>query len=79
MSHIGHKCNDVQADGEVALRVDLFESKKKAKNNKINEKNKIIKHYILHLKCMSSLGLANFQCHKHIYYLLMLSLKSPCL
>jgi len=39
MSHIGHKYNDVQADGGVALRVDLFESKKKAKSNKINEKN----------------------------------------
>jgi len=31
MSHIGHKYNNVQADGGVALRVDLFESKKTRK------------------------------------------------
>jgi len=43
MSQIGHKYNNVQADGGVALRVDLFESKK-AKNNKINENDKIIKN-----------------------------------
>jgi hypothetical protein len=28
MSQIGHKYNNVHADGGVALRVDLFESKK---------------------------------------------------
>ncbi len=37
MLHIGHMYNNVQTDGGVALRVDLFESKK-TKNNNINGK-----------------------------------------
>jgi len=39
MSHIGHKYNNVQADGGVARRVDLFESNKQ-KTTKLMKKIK---------------------------------------
>jgi hypothetical protein len=37
MSHIGHKYNNVQADGGVALRVDLFESNKQKTTKLMNK------------------------------------------
>jgi hypothetical protein len=43
MSHIGHKYNNVQADGGVAVRVDLFESKKQ-KTTKLMKKKKLEVH-----------------------------------
>lgn len=39
MSHIGHKYNNVQADGRVALRVDLFESNKQNSTKLMKKKN----------------------------------------
>jgi len=36
MLHIGHKYNNVQADGGIALRVDLFQSNKQKTTKLMN-------------------------------------------
>jgi hypothetical protein len=39
MLHIGHKYNNVQADGGIALRVDLFQSNKQKTTKLMKKKN----------------------------------------